>query len=166
MLSCEWVVGRGGGHTWVIFDIILADGVKLFYREGGLAIAGCTLFFGLFFFFSSSLSLMGCFCFSFAFFSLQFCFQSFKHTFMSYDSILRVHSQVVFFRLWHHQLCIIVTARHGFIFISFWSWVGSVTAYDEMMLSLVSFPSFLDLSLVQDWITVRRLGMGLAPSKW
>lgn len=51
MLNCEWVVGRAGGHTWVIFDIILADGVKLCYREGGLAIAGCTLFFWLVFFF-------------------------------------------------------------------------------------------------------------------
>lgn len=74
MLNCEWVVGRGGGHTWVIFDIILAGGVKLCYREGGLAIAGCTLFFGLFFF-SSSLSLMGCFCFSFAFFLFSFAFR-------------------------------------------------------------------------------------------
>lgn len=50
---------------------------------------------------------------------------------MSYDSISRVHSQLVLFLdsgiiNFIYVSCIIVTTRHGFIFSSFffWSWVG------------------------------------------
>lgn len=106
ILNCGWAVGRGN-HTWVIFDIILADGVKLCYREGGVGYCGLYPFVFVFPSFSPPLE-----------FIIVDRLLLFLFCFMSYDSILRVHSRVVF-RLWHCQLCIIVTARHGFIFSFF-----------------------------------------------